>query len=375
MSVFKDKEKTKDGRQWRFKDYYHNSEGKLVPYVSKRYMSEKEAKAEEKIFLLNRNKPVKKQFGIIADEYFKDAKTRLKESTLIGYMEEYNLRIKKMFEKKFIDEIKVADIETWKNSLPQNLSILTLNNYYKVFNEIFKFANRKYELNYNPVKLSGCFKKRNDKVIETESKLKYLTYDEFSKFISYVDNDLWHCFFIFLFFTGMRRGEVLALTWNDINFEKNIIKVNKNLTYVTKENYYKITSTKTNQNREIIMSKKLRNELISYNKIVKQYSDFSNNWFVFGNGLPLSYTKITNYKKKYFKKAGMQKEMITTHEFRHSHVSLCINEYLKSGQTDSLKFFLMMSQRMGHTVPVMQKTYMHLFPSAQEKIVDLLDNL
>ncbi len=28
MSVFKDKEKTKDGRQWRFKVYYHNTEGK-----------------------------------------------------------------------------------------------------------------------------------------------------------------------------------------------------------------------------------------------------------------------------------------------------------------------------------------------------------
>lgn len=40
MSVFKDKEKTKDGRQWRFKVYYHNTEGKLVPYTSKRFLLE-----------------------------------------------------------------------------------------------------------------------------------------------------------------------------------------------------------------------------------------------------------------------------------------------------------------------------------------------
>ena len=52
MSVFKDKEKTKDGRQWRFKVYYHNADGKLVPYTSKRFLLEKEAKAEERVFIL-----------------------------------------------------------------------------------------------------------------------------------------------------------------------------------------------------------------------------------------------------------------------------------------------------------------------------------
>ena len=63
------------------------------------------------------------------------------------------------------------------------------------------------------------------------------------------------------------------------------------------------------------------------------------------------------------------------HEFRHSHVSLLANEYLKSGQTDTAKFFVMMSNRMGHSIQVMQDTYMHLFPSVQDEIVDLLDNL
>ena len=42
---------------------------------------------------------------------------------------------------------------------------------------------------------------------------------------------------------------------------------------------------------------------------------------------------------------------------------------------DTAKFFLMMSNRMGHTIEVMQETYMHLFPSIQDEIVDLLDNI
>ena len=61
-------------------------------------------------------------------------------------------------------------------------------------------------------------------------------------------------------------------------------------------------------------------------------------------------------------------------------MSLLINEYIKTSEEknmkiDTAKFFLMMSERMGHSISVMQKTYMHLFPSVQDEIVNLLDNL
>ena len=87
----------------------------------------------------------------------------------------------------------------------------------------------------------------------------------------------------------------------------------------------------------------------------------------------LSQTTIDRKKHLYFSLANINE--ITFHEFRHSHVSLLINEYVKSGQTDTTKFFLMLSNRMGHSIEVMQKTYMHLFPTIQDEIVDLLDNL
>ena len=82
---------------------------------------------------------------------------------------------------------------------------------------------------------------------------------------------------------------------------------------------------------------------------------------------------IDRKKHKYFELSGVNE--ITTHEFRHSHVSLLINEYVKNGKTDTTKFFLMMSNRMGHSIPVMQETYMHLFPTIQNEIIDILDKL
>ena len=173
----------------------------------------------------------------------------------------------------------------------------------------------------------------------------------------------------------MREGEMQALNWNDIDFNRKVIIVNKTLSTNTKEGRYKITNTKNCLNREISMSKILYEELKKYKDIVMQYVDFSNDWFVFGNGDFLSTYHMNKNKNKYFKEAGLEKRIITIHEFRHSHVSLCINEYLKSGQSDSTKFFLMMSQGMGHSLRVMQETYMHLFPSVQDNIVNLLDNL
>lgn len=376
MSTFKDKQKTKDGRQWRFKVYYHNTEGKLVPYTSKRFLLEKEAKAEERVFLMNRDAPVKKKFDVVSNDYFKDAEKKIRESTLLTYYSQYKNNILPYFKDKYIDEISVMDIENWKNKLiDKKIKISTCNQYYVVFKEIFSFANRKYELNYNPVALSGRFKKRNDQVIETKNKLRYIVYEEYCKLINVIHEDLYHCFFLTLYFTGMREGELQAITWNDIDFNRKVIIVNKTLSTNTKSGRYKITATKNSLNREITMSKILYNELKRYKNIVMKYGDFNEKWFVFGNGDFLSAYQMKKHKDNYFIEAGLEKNIITIHEFRHSHVSLCINEYIKSGQTDSTKFFLMMSQRMGHSLRVMQETYMHLFPSVQDKIIDLLDNL
>ena len=112
------------------------------------------------------------------------------------------------------------------------------------------------------------------------------------------------------------------------------------------------------------------NEYIAY---MKSFTDFKSDWFLFGGSRFLAPTTITRYKHKYFELSGVRE--ITLHEFRHSHVSLLINQYLKTGNTDSTKFFLMMSSRMGHTVDVMQRVYMHLIPPTQDQIVELLDNM
>ncbi len=385
MAVFKDKSKTKDGRSWYFKSYKKDYKGINKAYKSKRYLTKKEAEEAERLFLIKRNNPFSKEFILVANDYFEDLRKRRNESTYYSYKKDYENHICDFFKKLYINEITVNNIKGWHEYLEKKkLSVEYMNKIYNILKCIFDYAMKNFGLESNPVKIVGRFERRQDQVVKDEEKIRYITFEDFNKFISVIDDILWNTFFTFLFYTGMRRGEVQALSWKDIDFDNSIITVNKSLSVKTNNATYKITTTKTKQNRKIKMSKHLRDIMLTYKDEIKKYSDFSENWFVFGNSRFLPQTSIDRYKHKYFEKYNNEHKdkikEITIHEFRHSHVSLLINEYIKTSRDknvkiDAVKFFIMMSERMGHTIPVMQQTYMHLFPTIQDEIVDLLDNL
>lgn len=373
MAVFKDAIKTKDGRQWYFKVNYKDFSNKTRQYKSKRFLTKKEALDEQIRYLSRRDTPTHIKFVTVAQDYFVELAKKRKESSVYTYTKIYHSHILPYFSNYYIDKIKVAEIRAWRSEMEdKNFSISYLNNAYIVFKNIFDHAIKNYGLDSNPVHLLGPFESKNDQVLPDAYKIRYITYEEFEKFISTIDDQMWHAFFTLLYFTGVRRGEAVALKWSDIDFRDSYITINKTL-YEEVKGKKIITSNKTNTNRLIKMNRVLIDELINYKKIIMKYHDFSENWFVFGNTINLAKTSIARAKHRYFEKSGVHE--ITVHEFRHSHVSLLLNEYLKSGQTDSTKFFLMMKDRMGHSLEVMLKTYSHLIPSHQDPLIDMLDNL
>lgn len=373
MAIYKDDKMTKDGRQYYYMVYKKDFNGVNKKYKSKRYKTKPEAKEAEARFLLKRDNPINKNFSDVAKCFFEELYLIRKESTAFSYENAYNKNIEPYFKNLRLNDITISTINNWKNEiLKKDFKLSYLNKLYNVLNHIFVYSMRNFSTENNPVSISGKFQKKNEDVISNKEKVKYITFEQFQTFISCIDDITWKTFFIFLYYTGMRKGEVQALKWTDIDFDKNEIIVNKTLSVKTKSGY-KITNTKNYINREITINKTLKENLIIYKNEIKKYSDFNENWFVFGCGRFMPQTTIDRKKHYYFQLSGIKE--ITIHEFRHSHVSLLINEYLKSGQTDTTKFFLIMSTRMGHSVDVMQDIYMHLFPTVQNEIVDILDNL
>ena len=359
--IYKDTHKTKDGRCYYFQVMIDR---KL--YKSKRYLTRKECVEAEALYKLKKASPDRLDFHIVAIAYFDNLKTYTKYSTIYTYQKDYNKHIYPYFHDKDIYSINALDYNLWFEEMSKKcLKSKYTNKINSLLRNIFNFAIQNYDLEHNPV--IKTFKEPKDKII-TEDKLRYITKEEFDKFISVIDDDMYKLLFETLFYTGMRKGELLCLTWNDVDLDNKCIKINKTL--------YKIhdnspTSNKTNQIRQIYLNNSFVQNLANYKANRMSFKDFSNDWFVFGDTLTLSTTTLERKKHYYFELSGVKE--ISIHEFRHSHVSNMVSLYLQSGNTDSTKFFIMMSQRLGHTIPVMQKTYMHLFPNTQDDLVSMMN--
>lgn len=368
MSIYKGTP-TKDGRC-----YYFRKSKNGEQYTSKKYLTKEECQKAESKFILKNGSSINKRFDLVSEEFFNYLRKTKKESTYDSYKQVYNKHIYPYFKSSYINNINIQDIRKWAEMMEKkDISVNYMNIAYNTFKGIFNYAIRNYDLKSNPVQLYGRFQTKQDKI--KKNKLRYITKEEFDKFISVIDDLLWKTWFITLWYTGCRKSELRALTWNNIDFNNNIITIETNLYDRSKNN--KITSTKTNKDRQIIMNKELKNTLFEYKKEVMKYDDYSENWYVFGGSMYLSRTTIDRKKDYYFELSGVRR--ITNHEFRHSIITYLVNSYIencnkKSINIDTEKFFIMLSKRDGHTPETLKRNYLHLFPTVQNEIVDLLDN-
>ena len=89
---------------------------------------------------------------------------------------------------------------------------------------MLNYAIKFHGLKINVASLTGNFRRKN----EIPKKVSFWSYEEYQKFIKCVDDELYYIFFETLYYTGLRLGECLALTWKD--FKDNALDINKTLT-------------------------------------------------------------------------------------------------------------------------------------------------
>lgn len=227
------------------------------------------------------------------------------------------------FKDYLIKDIKVLDLQNFVNSL--NLKPSTLKLVFTKVKQVFNFGNDiaeviNYRPNFNKVILPKTISKvRND----------ILTEDEINSILDDYKGTIYYYIFKFALLTGMRKGEILALTWDKIDFDKNVIIVNKNL-----NGFKKLTLPKNNSSiRKIPMSNLLKDLLLQLKKFITVKINYSldgediiisnNNEldFLFRNeyGAFITTTDIDNlFKRRY-------KNKYHFHQFRHYFATKLIN--------------------------------------------------
>lgn len=286
----------------------------------------------------------------------------------------YNRHIKDYFSKvDNVGKLTYEDIYQFREHLKQKvaqnsnnpLSTNTINKIMILLKKIFDIGLRKGYYSTNPVKLLK-------KLPIEKTKMQFWTVEEFQQFLTLFETEEYNVKLLFtvLFFTGVRLGEALALTWQDIDFSSNTIHITKSI-YVNKGISH-ISTTKTKAGtRRIIINKKLSQELQHWQQqqkhLLGQFTSDSLALQVFQSN-PLTITKnaIEKQYKKILERDNTLKK-IRIHDFRHSHASLLINQ----GED-----YLVVKERLGHaSITTTIDTYSHLYPSKQKDLADKLDDL
>ena len=170
---------------------------------------------------------------------------RLKPSTVASKKWLIDLKVTPFFKKIPLNEIKPTHVRQWQNSLTSyrdENGKPYAQTYLKCINNqltaIFNYAVKYYGLKENPCHKAGSMGKKH------ADEMLFWTKQEFQTFIEVMkDRPASYTVFMTMYYTGIREGELLALTPSDIDFEKKTLTVNKSYQRLGREDI--ITTPKT----------------------------------------------------------------------------------------------------------------------------------
>ena len=171
--------------------------------------------------------------------------------------------------------------------------------------------------------------------------------------------------------TGARRGEILGLKWNAIDFKNNQIRIENNLQYTKERGIFEDT-TKTDENRTINIAPEITSILQAHKKDQLEqkmklgtYWNDTNFCFTQDNGNPMNPDSINKWLREFSKKYNLPP--IHPHKFRHTQASLLY----ASGENP-----VTISKRLGHKqVSTTQNIYAHLLENGDKQASDKIANL
>lgn len=346
MPAYKDEER----KTWYVRFYYTDWTGQRKQKKKRGFKTLKEAKAFERDFLKELPKNTDYTLQQLYDLYFEDMSAKLKLSTIDMKKNIFEKHILPYFKNTKIIEISPASIRMWQNEiLKKNLSPTYKRSINSQMSAIMNYATKYYGLPSNPCIIAGAIGKKR------ANEMNFWTLDEYSQFRSVVHNEGDICAFDLLYWGGLRKGELMALTPADVLPDG--VSITKSASFRKGELY--ISTPKTEESkRKVTLPEFCVNELNEY--IGKLYGIKPDDRIFDYN----SNGAINKAFERYIEKSGVKK--IRVHDLRHSHASLCVELGMD---------ILLVSKRLGHeNIETTLKTYSHLYPDKQKMAASTLND-
>lgn len=321
---------------------------------------------------------------LLADRFFKEKLIELEKQSIVGiqakdytYNECYKfwhenaiarlsprtlLKNKQMnhnYIEPFLGNLKISNITIFQlesiisNLVRENLSRATINLVIQHFKAVFNYAYKHELILRNPAKNFAQLKL-------DKKEMDYFSQDEMDQLLTYTNlkytgNERWkHVLYLTLFLTGGRLGEVLALEWSRLNFEKDLIIISQMWDAV---NHKLVFTTKGRKDRVVPMNSLLKKELGSIRNTSKGSFIFSD---VGDRPIDPSNFRSRTWEKD-LKAVGIRKMRI--HDCRHTYASLFV---MNSGKLYDLKAIL------GHADMKTTERYAHLSKDHFVSVKDII---
>ena len=290
-------------------------------------------------------------------QYMTYSKINKEESTCVNDESIFNIHIAPHFSKHKLFDVTTHDIIKWHLFMKRHLSYQTVINNHKTFSKLFVWADKLYDTKWNPLTKVGIPKK----ITRKDEMLIWSEYD-FFQFYSVIKNLEHKVIFMLLFFCGFRRGELLALKWDDL--VNNHLRVDESCANIRGKQVIKSPKT-LNSYRLVEIDPKTLSLLHQWHDHIKQSPTYHPENFIVGRRTrPMAFETLRKLKMKYEEIARVPH--ISIHDMRHSHVSLLINNQLP---------VVGIAQRIGDTIDEVLQTYSHLLPQSSLEIFNFLKDV
>lgn len=306
----------------------------------------------------------------VIEEYKKIYKKNVKRTTFLSVETQYQEFEEFIDSKRIITTITTQDLNRFFDFLlyQKNLANQTTSAYKSRLNKLFQYAVKNGYIETNPIE--SCIIEYKTRTESKKNPNKFLEDDEYNRLIEYTRkiNLRYAMLFEWMYMTGMRVGEALALTWDKIDLDSNppIAHVSSTLEYhqLKIKDVYASTSPKTTAS---IRSVSLPNRCI---EILAQIEEIEgkNRGFIFTTSkhTPISITAINTFLRTHRERMGIDKN-ISTHIFRHTHISKLAEMGLP---------LYSIQARVGHeNSQVTESIYLHITKKMKDEVYNAIQNM